>query len=217
MVKRATVTVVLTALLFGLSARPAQATPITGAFSIFGNFLPVNGITGALTSLSAATGIDFLALFGSTPSPGTAGQFLVSSASGNFSGLVGGLGTIEDFSFAGSGSTSFPNPNIAGPLVSFQNVLGTTFTLGSVGPASVQTVNGISMLTFAGQGYFSMNGFTNTLGTFGFTGNGAGGTFSFSSSNLSTQAVPEPSSAVLLGSGLLMIALGVRNGRKKTA
>jgi len=216
MLKRAKLTVALAALLFGLSTSPAHATPITGAFSIFGNFLPVNGVTGAVTSLSSATGIDFLALFGSTPSPGTAGQFLVSAASGNFSGLVGGLGTIQDFSFAGPGSTNFQNPNVVGPLIAFQNVLGTTFTLMSVGPANVQTSNGISMLTFTGQGYFSMNGFTNTAGTFGFTGNGAGGTFSFSASNLAT-AVPEPASAALLGSGLIMLTFGLRNRRKKTA
>lgn len=217
MLKRAGVTLALAALMFGLSARPAQATPITGGFSIFGNFLPVNGITGAVTSLSAATAIDFLALFGSTPSPGTAGQFLVSSASGSFSGLVGALGTIEDLSFAGPGSTSFPNPNVSGPLVSFQHVLGTTFTLTSLGSTSVQTSNGISMLTFGGLGYFTMNGLTNTLGSFGFTGNGAGGTFSFSASNLANTAVPEPASAALFGSGLLALAFVRRHGRQQTA
>ncbi len=216
MLKKARVTVALAALLFGLTASPAHATPITGAFSIFGNFLPVNGVTGAVTSLSSATGIDFLALFGSTPTPGTAGQFLVSAASGSFSGLTGALGTIQDFSFAGAGSTNFKNPNLVGPIFAFQNVLGTTFTLSSVGPASVQTVGGISMLTFTGNGYFSMNGFSNTAGTFGFTGNGAGGTFSFSASNLAT-SVPEPASASLLGSGLLMLMFGIRKRRKKTA
>lgn len=216
MLKKAKLSLALAALLFGLTASPAHATPITGAFSIFGNFLPVNGVTGAVTSLSTATGIDFLALFGSTPTPGTAGQFLVSAASGNFSGLTGALGTIEDFSFAGPGSTNFKNPNVVGPLVAFQNVLGTTFTLSSVGPASVQTVNGISMLTFTGNGYFSMNGFSNTAGTFGFTGNGAGGTFSFSASNLAA-TVPEPASASLLGSGLLILMFGLRNRRKKNA
>lgn len=213
MLKKLTLTVASAALLLGLSAQPAQATPITGAFSIFGNFLPVNGATGAVTSLNAATGINFLTLFGSTPNPGP-GQFLVTSASGNFSGLPGQLGSIQSFSFAGSGSAAFPNPNVVGPLVGFQNVLGTTFTLTSVGPASVQTVNGIGMLTVAGLGYFSMNGFSNTGGSFGFTGNGAGGTFSFSASNLAT-SVPEPASAFLLCSGLA--ALTVARKRRNQA
>ncbi|HET9358529.1 MAG TPA: PEP-CTERM sorting domain-containing protein [Vicinamibacterales bacterium] len=199
--------------LLGVNVLPAEAGPITGGFSITGNFLPVNGVTGAVTSLSQATGIDFLALFGSTPTPGTAGQFLVNSAAGDFGGLLGGLGTIRDISFAGPGSGNFPNPNVVGPLLAFQNVLGTTFTLTSVGPASVQSFGSLSFLTFTGQGYFSMAGFSNTNGTFGFTGNGAGGTFSFSASNVT---VPEPASAALLGSGLVML-FGLRNRRRKTA
>jgi hypothetical protein len=212
MLKRRVLTVVLAGLLFGVCVRPAAASPINGAFSITGNFLPVNGVTGAVTTLGLATGIDFLALFGSTPTPGTPGQFLVNSASGDFSGLLGGVGTIRDFSFAGSGSGAFPNPNIAGPLLAFQNILGTTFTLASVGPAAVQNFGGLGFLTFTGQGYFSMNNFTDTWGNFGFTGNGAGGTFSFSASNYT---VPEPASVALLGSGLILLSFGLRYRRNK--
>jgi hypothetical protein len=64
-----------------------------------------------------------------------------------------------------------------------------------------------------GQGYFSMAGFTDTWGTFGFTSNGAGGTFSFSASNY---AVPEPASVALLGSGLILLSFGLRYRRNKS-
>ena len=82
----------------------AEASPITGGFSIIGNFKPVNGVTGAVTTLGSATGLDFLALFGTTSTPGTPGGILVTQGTGTLSGLTGATGTIRDFSFAGLGS-----------------------------------------------------------------------------------------------------------------
>jgi len=194
-------------LLFSVAS--AEASPITGAFSIVGNFKPVNGVTGAVSTLGAATGLDFLALFGTTSTPGTPGGVLVTQASGSLAGLTGSMGTIRDFSFAGAGSTNFPNLSV--PLVNFQSLGGLTFTLTSV--AVTQQSN--SVLALLGQGVLSMAGYSNTAGTFNFTGNGAGGTFSFSSSQAGAQ-VPEPASLALLGGGLLVCA-AVLGRRRRTS
>lgn len=197
---------VVLAVLFCVAS--AEASPITGGFSIVGNFKPVNGVTGVVTSLGSATGIDFLALFGMTSTPGVAGTMLVTQGTGTLGALTGQMGTIRDFSFAGAGSTNFPNLSV--PLVSFQSVGGLTFTLTSVAVQSQSS----SSLSLLGQGILSMAGYTNTTGSFVFTGNGAGGTFSFSSSQAGAQ-VPEPASLALLGGGLLVCAAVL--GRRRRA
>lgn len=208
MLKRVGLAVALVALLSTVWAPRAEASPITGGFSIIGNFLPVDS-TGNVTSLASASGLDFITLFGSTATPGVNGNFLVTSANGSFNGLAGTSGSIRDFSFLGAGSAAFPNPNVAGPLLAFQSLATATFTLTSIGAPTV--LSGGSSLLLSGQGYFSMNGYTNTYGTFTFTGNGANGTFSFSASNGSTGVtVPEPASAALLSGGLMLLAFGRR-------
>jgi hypothetical protein len=191
------------------SVASAEASPITGGFSIVGNFRPVNGVTGAQTTLGVATGLNFLnVLAGGPPAgPGLPGQMLVTQASGDLSALAGAFGLIRDFSFAGAGSTNYPNLSV--PLVSFQSIAGLTFTLTSV--AVQQQSN--TVLTLLGQGVLNMAGYSATAGTFNFTGNQGGGTFSFSSSQAT---VPEPASLALLGGGLLVFA-AVHGRRRRTS
>ena len=201
-------------LALSLTVASAEATPITGAFSISGNFFPVNGVTGALSALSAATGIDF----GAALSPGTAGAFAVNSANGDFAFLTGTSGLIRDFSFGGAGSASFPIPSAGTPILAFQTFAAAptlTFALNSMSVA-FQNPTVPTFLLLSGQGTFAMNGFSPTAGTFDFSGNGTGGTFSFSASNGAVPQVPEPASLVLLGAGLLVCAATLSRRRRRT-
>ena len=201
---------IVAVVVLAFSTVAAEASPITGGFSIVGNFIPVNGQTGASSLLGTATGLDFLALFGgSTSSPGTPGTVLVTQGSGSFLGMQQTLtfGTITDFSFAGLGSTSFPVLPIA--LFAFPTFNNLTFTLSSVSVTGQSNTN----LSLLGQGIFSMAGYSNTAGTFNLTANGAGGTFSFSASN--GVQVPEPASLALLGGGLLVCAATLTRRRRR--
>lgn len=180
-------------LLLGASVVAVEAAPLTGGFSITGNFLPVIGATGASSTLGLATGLDFINFFGSAATPGVAGTAVVNSANGAFAPLIGTAGAIRDFTFSGAGSANYPNT----PLLAFQSypVGALTFDLLSIGV----TFQSSSALVLAGSGLFSMTGYSPTAGLFTFTGNGSNNTFSFSAS----QSIPEPASLLALAVGLL--------------
>jgi hypothetical protein len=181
----------------------SEATPIQGAFSIFGNYLPVAGSPALVTTLDLATGVDFINLFGSTPTPGVPGAFLVSSANGDFSSLVGHAGLIQDLTFAPPGAFS------STPISGFESVFGMTFDLLSV-TAAIQTSD---VLFLNGSGVFHLAGLDATPGTFKLTANGADGTFSFSASDATT--VPEPSTLLLIAGGVVVAGYGRRRRVKQ--
>jgi hypothetical protein len=188
---KAKIVAAVAALLLACSASTAQAAPISGSFSMSGNFLPLNSWD-LFTSLDLATGLDFIALTGSESSPGTAGQFLVNSAKGDFASLVGQTGTIQDLTFA---------PGLFTPIYAFQSVGALTFDLLSIVPV-IQTAD---FLLLSGTGVLHFGG-NDAAAVFKFSGNGDDGTFSFSASE-GTTAVPEPASMLLTGSGLAALAL----------
>jgi hypothetical protein len=182
------------ALLLAVSVNTVQAAPISGSFSMSGNFLPLNS-WGLYTSLDLATGLDFIDLTGSTSSYGDPGEFFVNSAKGDFAALVGQTGSIQDLMFA---------PGLFSPILGFQTVGALTFDLLSVVPV-IQTAD---FLLLSGSGVLHYAGNTSA-GTFKFSGNGEDGTFSFSASD-GTTTVPEPASMLLMGTGLAAAALARR-------
>jgi hypothetical protein len=194
------------AVVIGLcAAGPAQADLITGGLSLSsascGNgcnsVLPVAGAV--QVALGSATGLDFTTT--GLLTPGTAGLFHVDNSTGNFSVLYNLSGSIMDFSFAGSGTASYP----AVPITGFQLITAPAFSFDLQSLMINQQTD--DLLTLSGTGVFNMVGFDPTPGTFFFSANQAGGTLSYSASEA---AVPEPGSLTLLGIGLFGLAGAVR-------
>jgi len=190
-----------------LSAASADAGPIRGTFSLWGDFLPVDGATGAtmvdadgVPTLAGATGINFLNLDGTDP--GETGQFLVLNTysrpgvTNDFAPLRGTTGIIHDFTFLGAGSTAFPTV----PISRFENLAfgDLTFDLEQIW---VQ-YHDANTLTLSGGGFFNWAGYDRTPGSFAFTGTNSGGSLAFVASEAAP--VPEPASILLMGSGAVM-------------
>jgi len=204
---------VLTAfLVVVLSASNVQAIPLNGAFSEAGNLVPVNGATGAAVGLNVATGLDFISLMGgTTPTPGIAGQFFVTSGSGDFTSLTGLTGLIKDFTFGAVGSANYPKT----PILSFKVASDVSFDLNTISLVSQGVdANGNAFLQLSGTGTFHKPGFDATGGSFILTANQAGSTFSYSASEISFGTpIPEPATLSLLGFGLA--AAGLVGRRRK--
>jgi hypothetical protein len=208
--KLRTALVLTTFLVVVLSASSVYANPLNGAFSEAGNLVPVLGANGTIVGLNVATGIDFIPLSGGAATPGVAGQFFVTSATGDFASVAGLTGLIKDFTFSGAGSVNYPTT----PLLGFKTVGDVTFDLLTVQVVS-QGIdsNGNAFLQLSGTGVFHKPGFDATAGSFILTANQAGSTFSFSASEISQGTpIPEPATLSLLGLGLAAAGLA---GRRK--
>lgn len=161
----------------------ASAVFINGEISLDGGFTPVDA-TWVGTTLASATGIDFDGGGGTAPNGGVAS---VAQGTGDFSGSVGtNNATMADFQF----NPFSPNP------VNVWSVDGFVFSM-----TSVATVfQGSTFLLLSGSGTVSKTSFETTSGTWDFSAQTSGNTFSWSSSS---SVVPVPAAVWLFGSGLL--------------
>ena len=198
MLRQLFVSAVVASFVGAFSVGTAEAVPITGEFSKTGIFEPFLCTAGVCvgSTLGAANAVDVTTMTGA-PSPGVTGPITAGNATGDFLTVLdlnGDIGQMRDFSFAGTGSASFP----LAPIATFEVFPNVTFALASLSIVSQSTL----VLVLGGTGTFTAPGFDPTLGTFVFTGQTAGGSsFSFSASQA---AVPDGGATLgLLGLGML--------------
>ncbi len=165
----------------------AQAVPITGSLGLGGSYAPLPG-----PDLGTATSLDIISAF-------------VIDADGVFAanGVTPGVSPVIH-----NDITTFVNPISITPLWSISGG-AFEFDLTSI---NLDSQNALQ-INLSGSGTVRSNiaGLDDTAGSWVFTANNAGTSFTFSSSN--TQ-IPEPSMLALLGLGLLGFA-GSRRFSKK--
>ena len=199
----------------GFAVAIAFVTPASYAAPITSGTLGMTGVyqaenaAGTNVSLSTANWIDFGTNLAAptfdagAPSTANTGNFLVTQATGSFTGLFGQTGLIHDLLFAPST-----------PIAQFFSVGGVTFNLASI----AVTAQNNSVLGLTGAGTFQPGTADASSGTwsasFQTDGTNLIGAFTWSA-NSSPTGVPEPATLGLLGASLLGF-VGLRRRRLNT-
>ena len=159
------------------SVSVASASPITGGVTIGGN----DTYTASSITFSPTTGVI-------VSSNGT-----MATAAPQFSSAA-----LTSFSFAASNGVVLFSVPATGPTA-------LSFTIN--GPLTVATVDNTGALSLKGNGTLTETGYDNTSGMFSLTSSSSGTITGFQLvSSVPVAATPEPSSLVMLGTGLISAA-----------
>jgi hypothetical protein len=174
----------------------AAAQLINGDIGFGGAYTPADGSFASI-ALQSATSIDY-----NGNGIQDTGSGIVVLATGDFDSFapVGTMATLTDFTF---------NPLSAGGVSPLWVAGGFSFALASL---TIVTQN-VDTLSLVGTGMVSGNGFLDTHGSWNFTGNPAGSSFTFSAGTGPVAPVPEPEIYAMMGMGLGL--LGWVGRRKK--
>jgi len=163
-----------------LSASNVQAVPITGGISLGGTYVHNTGSLGTATAFTSFSSVT------------------VESVAGDYVGLINAPVTMSAFTF----TPSIPTSATVTPLWKITATPTTSFDLTS----TTLLFQSNTALLLEGSGVLHMLGKTDTFGTWTFSANTQGGTFSFSSSN-GAIGVPDGGATVgLLGMAFMTVA-----------
>jgi len=178
----------LALLTFNVMALPS----VTGTMEMTGAFHAIDANGARTSDASSAVSIDF-DFFGYN-------KFRTTYGDGDFTGLEGQLGDIQDFQFA----------PFDAPIAAFWSISIFSFELTDI--TRLPSNDPSTFLALDGTGIISAAGFEDTVASWSFSGDtSGGGIFSWSATS-AVNAVPEPAMLPLLSVGLIagLISIGLR-------